>query len=139
MAGPNIFLKQGWTSMAVEGDLLKKIMMAVSEKGDRLFRNNVGEGWVCSKRDMIFHKDGTITMLKPRRLTAGLCVGSSDLIGWKKILITPDLIGRPVAQFMAVEAKTKGVAVTPQQKNFIHQVNNNGGYGIVARSEEEIY
>lgn len=40
-------------------------------------------------------------------------VKSSDLIGWRKLLITPEWAGRTVAQFVSRECKPAGWHMTP--------------------------
>ena len=62
--------------------------------------------------------------------------GPSDLIGWRTITITPDMVGRQVAVFAAVEVKDRAKA-TPEQEQFIAQVQAAGGLAGVARSVEE--
>lgn len=36
-----------------------------------------------------------------------------DLIGWKTIIITPDMVGTQIAQFVGAEVKKPGWALTP--------------------------
>ena len=69
---------------------------------------------------------GSVLLDEPRRLHAGLCVGSSDIIG-----ITPD------GRFLAVEVKTKTGRVSDEQQRFIDAVRRKGGVAGVARSVEE--
>ena len=83
----------------------------------RLWRNNVGA-----------LKDQTGQLVR-----YGLCVGSSDLIGFRTITITPDMVGQRVAVFTAVEVKDRGKP-TEQQQAFINLVQNAGGLAGVARS-----
>ena len=33
---------------------------------------------------------------------------SSDLVGWRRVIITPDMIGKVIAQFVALECKKAG-------------------------------
>jgi hypothetical protein len=63
----------------------------------------------------------------------GLCPGSSDLIGYRTITITPDMVGQRLAVFAAVEVKDRGRA-TEQQEAFISLVQQAGGLAGVARS-----
>lgn len=96
----------------------------------RLFRNNVGTGWV----GLIVEKRGNSLVLRdPRPLHSGLCKGSSDLIGWTTVEITADMVGNKIAVFTAVEVKTGNVRITEEQKNFIDKVNEAGGIGEVIR------
>ena len=63
--------------------------------------------------------------------------GGSDLIGWKQTIVTPDMVGKPIAIFAAVEVKTESGRVTEAQQNFIDQVNKSGGIAGVVRSAED--
>ena len=109
-----------------ENDIQERIRLTVgSQKGVRVFRNNTGLGWSgnssvrinqagayqCSNGDMIIRS--------ARPLHAGLIKGSSDLIGWKCVPVTQDMVGSTVAVFVAIEVKTENGGVTPEQQNFI--------------------
>lgn len=117
-----------------EGNITKKILMAIPKfVNTRLFRNNTGTGWVGKSR-----KKGTITYIEDARpLTAGLCKGSSDLIGWTTRVITEDMVGKNIAIFTAIEVKTKYGKPTAEQLNFIKQVKLSGGIAGVARDEND--
>lgn len=108
-----------------ESALLKQIQVAASRAGARLFRNTVAFGYIGSRTRR--NADGSITIYDPRPIHAGLCVGSSDLIGW-------DAAGR----FLAIEGKTGRVRVTTEQAQFIRAVNAAGGVGLVAHSPADV-
>ena len=74
--------------------------------------------------------------IKGRLVKFGLCKGSSDLIGFKTITITPDMVGQNIAVFSAIEVKDKGKA-TSDQKKFINIIKNAGGFAGIARDIEE--
>ena len=97
-----------------------QIRLALSRGGTRLFRNNTG-----ALRDQ-----------NGRLVQFGLCKGSSDLIGWQSVEITPDMVGETVAVFVAIEIKDQGRA-TKEQKAFIQRVREAGGLAGVARSIED--
>ena len=63
----------------------------------------------------------------------GLCPGSSDLIGFRTVVITPNMVGQRIAVFAAVEVKDRG-RPTEQQQAFINLVQQAGGLAGVARS-----
>ena len=62
--------------------------------------------------------------------------GPSDLIGWRSVTITPDMVGQTIAVFAAVEVKDKAQP-TPEQERFIAEVQQAGGLAGVARSVED--
>jgi len=114
-----------------EANIQAAIMLAVCKTGARLFRNNVGVGWI-GKSETISHESpvwvypGDVIVRQARPLHAGLIKGSSDLIGW-------DDSGR----FLAVEVKAKTGRASPDQLRFIDAVNKAGGRAGIARSAQE--
>ena len=116
--------------------LQNAIMKAIGcIKGLRIFRNNTGTGWAG---EMIRQPNGTDVLVKKAMpLHAGLCIGSSDIIGWKSVEITPDMIGKKVAVFVALEVKTEYGKTTEQQINFLKAVKSAGGIAGVVRSEND--
>jgi len=127
-----------------EGGLLKKFLLEYSRLGLRLFRNNVGKPW-SGKRIGPFKETKTITVNKgdvllknARPFHAGLVKGSSDLIGWSTMLITPHMVGKKVAVFTACEVKTKNMKPTKEQTAFVRAVNNQGGIGVIAYDIEDL-
>lgn len=127
-----------------ESTLLREIMLAMTKLGNRVFRNNVGMGWTgktsgpAKTLSTVTINPGDILIRKARPFHAGLCKGSSDLIGWTSIQITPDMVGNSAAIFTAYELKTPKVRVTREQQNFIDAVNNSGGIGKVIRKLEDL-
>ena len=116
-----------------EQNIQSKIRLAVSKLRFTIFRQNTGFGWVGNARKV---GRSTVIIDNARPFTAGLCVGSSDLIGFKAVTITPEMVGRKIAVFTAIEVKSKTGRLTEEQKTFLAAVNNAGGIGIVARSDE---
>lgn len=105
-----------------EAAIQQQIRLALSRAGAVAFRNNVGQYFDPKTQ---------------RPIRYGLGVGSSDLIGWRSITITPDMVGTKVAVFTAVEVKTPTGRPTEAQLNFIDQVRKAGGFAGIARSASE--
>ena len=63
----------------------------------------------------------------------------SDLIGFKKIKITEDMIGQEIAQFVSIEIKTEKGKLTTQQNNWLNFINKSGGITGVARSIKDVF
>ena len=72
-----------------------------------------------------------------RPVQFGLCPGSSDLIGFRQVEITQDMVGQVIAEFVAVEVKAPSGRVSRKQQDFIDMVNDMGGCAGIARSVEE--
>ena len=114
--------------LTAECNVQAKILLAASRLRNRLFRNNVG----------------LFKTIDGRTIKTGLHNGSSDLIGWTQVKITPDMVGKTVAIFTAIECKKEGFVMPKNpnetlkgQINFIEQVKKSGGYAGFARSDEE--
>lgn len=102
-----------------ESNLLTAILLECGSGNTRLFRNNVG---------VLQDRNG-------QHIRYGVCnPGGSDLIGWTKVTITPEMIGQTLAVFTAVEIKTATGRVTPEQTRFLQAVADSGGRSGVARS-----
>lgn len=105
-----------------ESDLYPRAMLIATERGDRLFRNNVGG----------------FRTLDGRFIRTGLCVGSHDLIGWRSVTITPEMVGMKIAQFVGLEAKSQRGKLTKEQLAFAEILNLAGGLASVVRTEEDV-
>lgn len=116
-----------------ETNITKSIQLSIPSN-TRLFRNNTGTGWQGTRMPS---PAGLVILKDARPLNAGLCVGSSDLIGWTTVKITPEMVGREVAVFTAVEVKALRGRASADQVNFIDQVRKAGGLAGIARSPEE--
>jgi len=107
--------------MASETNLVKKIQIAFSRLGARVFRNNIG---------MLEDKRGM-------KVRYGLCTGSSDLIGWTPVVITQAMVGSRVAVFTSVEAKSDKGKLRPEQMAWLTVIEAAGGIAMLVRSESE--
>lgn len=85
------------SDMSEEG-VKSRIRLTASQKGYRLLRNNVG---ACKD-----HKGRLIRYgLANDSAQMNKMIKSSDLIGIKPTLITPDMFGQTIGQFVAIECK----------------------------------
>ena len=118
---------------SAENEITKKIQLAAASRRTVLFRNNTGKLWAG---EVVKHPN-CVTIYNPRPVDAGLCVGSSDLIGWRVYKVQAADIGKELAIFTAIEVKTKTGRVSGRQQNFIDQILKSGGIAGVARSGED--
>ncbi len=106
-----------------EPALLHHLCLELSEHNIRLFRNSVGR---------LQDRTG-------RWIAYGVCnPGGSDLIGYRTIIVTPEMVGRRLAIFTAIEGKTGRATTTPEQANFISAVYQAGGIAVIARPGEDV-
>ena len=110
------------TRQRKESNLVKQLLKRASELGMKLWRNQVG----------------TYKLADGRYISSGLCVGSSDLIGYLPVVVTPEMVGKTVAVFVAIEAKAPTGKVRPAQEKFLSAVSSAGGIHAVAFSPADL-
>ena len=103
--------------------LQQRIRLALGTLSNlRIFRNNTG------------------SLPDPRTgrpIQFGLTRGSADLIGWRTITITPEMVGQQLAVFTSLEVKTPTGRLTPEQRNWLEAVQRAGGIAAVVRSVQD--
>lgn len=96
-----------------------------AEPGVVLYRNQMGRA--------VYEKSG-----KSYTVPYGVASpGGSDLLGWKSVTVTPDMVGQKVAVFVAIEVKDLKRKPTKEQLMFVALVERSGGLAGVARSEAD--
>jgi len=100
-----------------------------------MFRANVGTGWQGVAEKPL--PDGSVILRKPRRFSTGLPTGFSDLFGLVPVTVTPDMVGKTVGVFVAVEVKNATGRARDAQRDFIDAVRRHGGRAGLARSIAE--
>lgn len=101
-----------------EQTIQQRIRLACNSGPVRLWRNNTG-----AMRDE-----------RGQLVRFGLCPGSSDLIGYRQVTITPEMVGQTLAVFTAVEVKSPTGRPTKEQSAFLQHITAAGGLAGVARS-----
>mgnify|MGYP000299454076 CR=1 FL=1 len=105
-----------------EARILAACRIALSKAGAVVWRNNQG---------VLPDRNG-------RPVHFGVCnPGGSDLLGYRSILVTPDMVGTRVAVLLACEVKTQVGKPTSAQRHFLETVRAAGGIAILAHSAEE--
>ena len=107
----------------IETKIQQEIRLGLGTRQDvRLFRNQVGQ--------LPDPRTG-------RPVQFGLAKGSADLVGWKTIEVTPDMVGQKLAVFTSLEIKTPKGRATPYQQAWLQCVEKAGGIAGIARSVED--
>lgn len=117
-----------------ESDVQAEIMLACGRlPGVRLFRNSVGQGWSGHLRG----RQGNLVILENARpIRYGLMPGSADLIGWRSLVVTPEMVGTRIAQLVSLEVKTLTGTAADHQKNWLSRTTEAGACSAVVRSPE---
>lgn len=122
--------------------LLTRILLACSRGPVRLFRNNVGVGWIGklekpSRPVQVMVFPGDVVLRKARPLHAGLTEGSGDLIGWVSREIKPEHVGQTWAVFASLEGKEGTGRLSPAQRGWMTAVTMAGGIAAEVRSVDD--
>jgi hypothetical protein len=103
-----------------ETTLQQRIRLALGTHPElRLFRNQVGQ--------LPDPRTG-------RMVQFGLARGSADLIGWRTLVVTPEMVGQRIAVFTSIEVKTERGRIRPDQHAWLGTVQAAGGIAGIARS-----
>jgi hypothetical protein len=103
-----------------EQQIQQHIRLALSAPNIRLFRNNTGSA-----------------IINGQLVTFGLCKGSADLIGFKSVTITPEMVGQNIAVFVSLEVKTPKGKISEPQQAWCDMVADRGGIAGICRSVED--
>lgn len=106
--------------MITEKQATANFLLRTHKEKKTMFRNNNGVGLTLDGRD---------------KIKFGLGKGTSDYVGWTRLEITPDMVGKIVAVFTAVEIKSSDGKLTESQKDFIDLVNKSGGIAQVFKGD----
>lgn len=125
--------------MPSEKRIEQEIMLAATECDCILFKNNVGSAY--RGKMMMLNGKKVLTGLQFISYGLGGIKGSSDQIGIASVEITPDMVGKRVGIFTAIEVKKDkhgAYKATPEQRKFIQMVKANGGIAGVCDSVEDM-
>lgn len=127
-----------------EHALMNEIRCELSRGDTRLFRQQVGEGWIGN--DTYVHRNprpktvslqqGDVLIRQGRRFVSGFD-GWPDLGGYRSVIVTPEMVGQRVAVYAAVEVKTATGSVRPAQRSFLGMTAKAGGLAGIARSVDD--
>lgn len=124
-----------------EADFMRRLQMKATQLGARLFRQQVGMGWVgkhqrITKPDVVSVRPGDVVIRNARPFHTGV-EGMSDLGGWVPVVVTPDMVGQTVAVYAQAEIKLNA-RPTKEQIAWVDAVNKAGGRAGIVRSEQDL-
>lgn len=119
---------------------MRRLQILASSLGARLFRQNSGQAWVGKVERgngrTVRLNAGDIVLRQARPFHAGH-PGIADLGGWRRVTITPEMVGTVIAQRLEAEVKLNG-RPTAEQLAWIEAVNKSGGRAGIVRSDEDL-
>ena len=125
--------------------VVPNVLLELSRQGATAFRCNTGTGWIgtgkpiriTSRQTVTLHPGDVVLRGPVRPLHAGLVKGGSDVIGWDSVVVTADMVGKTIAQFLAVECKDGKGRLSDEQRIFLENVRSAGGKCGVAYTAED--
>lgn len=119
-----------------ESSLQNKIRLEASRRGVLLFRNNVGAAMTEDGRHIRFGLANDSSKINK-------VIKSSDLIGIKPVVITQEMVGQTIGQFVALEVKRPdwrymGTAREKAQLKFLDTVTRYGGEAKFINSVDDL-
>lgn len=134
--------------MAAESTVQRNVWLALARRAlarVTLFRANSGKAWLSGGGKVEVDARGTAHVPFARPVALGLALtsgdtvpGLSDLAGWTDVVITPEMVGRRIPVFTAIETKESGGGRRREnQINFVQQVQKAGGIAGFAASEQQ--
>lgn len=123
-------------------NLVTEILIEASRLGARLWRRNVGFGWIGNAKryttaQTVSVRPGDVLIRQARPFHNGE-VGQSDTYGWRPVVITADMVGSVIAQHVEIEAKTGTGRESQEQRWWGEAVTKSGGLYGVARGIEDV-
>lgn len=117
-----------------EAEVQQQVQVMASYLGGKLWRNNCG-GFEDRTGRTVYFGLGNISKASSKQFK------SSDLIGFTPVKITPDMVGKTLPVFTAIECKRPDWKPTNSlreagQKKFIDVINNNNGIASFVNSIE---
>lgn len=116
-----------------EQAIQQQIRLHAVKRNVLLFRNNSGVATGADGRPIRFGLGNDSTILNAS-------FKSSDLIGIRPVIVTPEMVGTLAGLFIAVEIKKPGYSMSPTvqaQQHFCNIVRGCGGIAGVVTSVEE--
>lgn len=124
-----------------ESNVARRILLAISDLDVRVHRFNTALSWVGKVQRWPFSNhvivDPSDLVIRNARPIHSGFPGASDYMGWTQMVVTPNMVGKKIAVFTAVEVKDVKGRLSSEQEHFIDVVKDAGGIGIVPRSPEE--
>jgi hypothetical protein len=115
-----------------EATIQAHVRLLAAKAGWKLFRNNVG---VLVDSRGVPVRYGLANDSKQ----LNTLVKSGDLIGVRPLLITADMVGQTIGQFVSIECKREGWKYNPNdphdqaQMRWAEMINASGGYAVFSK------
>lgn len=117
-----------------EHDIQNSIRIALAHRNIYTERMNAGKFW----GGKVLAHDGRHLVLDNPTQVIGAAPGTADLVGFRPLQVTPDMVGKTIAQFVAIEVKKPGERPRENQLRYLRMINQRGGVGVWADDVEGV-
>jgi hypothetical protein len=111
------------------GELIEEMKRAAADYGSRLFKNASG---------LARHKDERGKVWVVKYGVGPSNGGGHDLLGWREVVITPEMVGMTIAQFISFDGKVGDDELSDEQIKWMTWVINGGGIACEIRNIEQL-
>jgi hypothetical protein len=117
-----------------ESTVQAKVRIRTSALGWRMWRNNVGVLLDATGRPVRYGLANDSTQVNAS-------IKSGDLIGIRPVVITPEMVGQTIGQFVSIECKREGWKPSASDARYVAQrkwadlVNSLGGYAVITTGD----
>lgn len=110
-----------------EGKAKENVLLRANQYGARMFCNNTGVAYTDNNRPVFFGlgNDG-----KKKKTD----IRSPDDVGWTPITITPEMVGKTVAVFTAIDSKKAGFVVKSNYNENSREYGQNKFFQLVIKA-----
>lgn len=116
-----------------EQGIQNQILTALGSNGAYGLRVNSGTFW----GGKVVSNDGRYLVLANPTRIQGAIAGTSDIVGCKPIIITPNMVGKKIGVFVAIEVKKPKLNAKEHQAKYLKAMKSYGAIVGVARSPED--
>ena len=125
--------------------VMRAVWLEASKIGASIWRVNTGVGWVSGGGEVQRRPDGSVVVPYARPVSIGLtlvdgkpAVGTPDLLGFTRVMITPEMVGLTLPVFTGFEVKEGVGRASEDQKKFIEFITRSRGISGVTRSKDDV-
>lgn len=116
-----------------ESSIQAEILETMGKNGVYGLRVNSGSFW---GGEILSHMGDKLLLKNPTKIM-GAPAGTSDVIGCKPTVITPQMVGKTIGVFVALEVKIPTKNAKKHQANYLDVMRRMGAIVGVARSPED--
>lgn len=112
--------REGGSELSENSEKQKGRLALAQKYGIKVFNNPVG-----------------VAVYDKHHVSYGLRKGFTDQVGWRPMVVTPEMVGHKIAVFVGIEWKEDGKYPQPEQKKVMQILHQDGAITGVARKPKD--